>query len=66
MKIEMKIKEIRKEKNVTISELSKQSGVARSHICNIENGVKQPTLYVLLLLAKALNVKITELFVVHW
>lgn len=66
MKIEMKLKELRKQKNITLSELSKLTGISKSHLNYIENGVKEPTISVLVLIAKALNVKIDELYIVHW
>lgn len=66
MKIEMKLKELRKQKNITLSELSKLTGISKSHLNYIENGVKEPTISVLVLIAKALNVKIDELYVIHW
>ena len=62
----MKLKELRKQKNITLSELSKLTGISKSHLNYIENGVKEPTISVLVLIAKALNVKIDELYIVHW
>lgn len=62
----MKLKELRKQKNITLSELSKLTGISKSHLNYIENGVKEPTISVLVLIAKALNVKIDELYVIHW
>lgn len=66
MKIEIKLKELRKQKNITLSELAKMTGISKSHLNYIENGIKEPTISVLVLIAKALNVKIDELYVIHW
>lgn len=53
---------IRTQKGYTLKQLEKLSGVSKSTIDNIENGITSPTLYQLELLAKALDVKITDLF----
>ena len=66
MKIEIKLKELRKQKNITLSELAKMTGISKSHLNYIENGVKEPTISVLVLIAKALSVEINELYIVHW
>ena len=62
----MKLKELRKQKNITLSELAKMTGISKSHLNYIENGIKEPTISVLVLIAKALNVEINELYIVHW
>ncbi len=53
---------IRTQKGYTLKQLEKLSGVSKSTIDNIENGITSPTLFQLELLAKALDVKITDLF----
>lgn len=53
---------VRTQKGYTLKQLKKLSGVSKSTIDNIENGITSPTLYQLELLAKALDVKITDLF----
>lgn len=60
--IELLIKEIRKQQNITLGELSKKSGVSKSHINDIENNKKEPTLTIAVAIAKALNVQLTDLF----
>lgn len=60
--IELLIKEIRKQQNITLDELSKKSGVSKSHINDIENNKKEPTLTIAVAIAKALNVQLTDLF----
>lgn len=53
---------IRTQKGYTLKQLEKLSGVSKSTIDNIENGITSPTLFQLELLAKAIDVKITDLF----
>lgn len=60
--IELLIKEIRKNKNITLDELSKRSGVSKTHINDIENNRKEPTLSIAVSIAKALDVQLTDLF----
>ena len=62
LNIELLIKEIRKQKNITLDELSKRSGVSKTHINDIENNRKEPTLTIAISIAKALNVQLTDLF----
>lgn len=66
MYIEMKLKQIRKQKNITLSELSRKSGVSKTQINDIENNKKKSTLQSIILLAQALDVKVEDLYVVHW
>ena len=60
--IELLIKEIRKEKGITLEQLSKMTGVSTSHINDIENNKKEPSLSIAIMLAKALKVNITEIY----
>lgn len=60
--IELLIKEIRKQRNITLDELAKRSGVSKTHINDIENNRKEPTLTIAISIAKALNVQLTDLF----
>jgi DNA-binding XRE family transcriptional regulator len=52
----------RQDKNITLIELAKLTGLSKSTLNNIENGKTSPTLYELELIAKALGTKITKLF----
>lgn len=58
----IRLREVRTEKGMTIRELSEASGVSKSHINYIEKEDTRPTLTILCQLAKALNVKVSELF----
>ena len=60
--IELLIKEIRKEKGITLEQLSKMTNVSTSHINDIENNKKEPSLSIAVMLAKALKVEITEIY----
>lgn len=52
----------RKNKNLTFIKLATVTGLSKSTLNNIENGKVSPTLDELEAIAKALNVKITDLF----
>lgn len=62
MKIVMLVKEIRKEKGYTLDQLSKLTGISKSHLNYIEKNQKEPTISVVVRIAQVLNVKIEELF----
>lgn len=62
MEIIYKIKEIRIERGLSIRELSLKSGVSKSEISYIETGKFHPTVFIICLLAEALNVDARELF----
>ncbi len=66
MHIEMLIKDIRQEKGMTIAALSKKSGVSASHLSDVEKSFKSPSLLVMVRVAKALDVNITDLYRVKW
>ena len=52
----------RNNKKVTLVELSKMTGISKSTLNNIENEKVSPTIAELEAIAKALNMKITDLF----
>ena len=66
MHIEILLKEIRKDRNLTLEQLSEKSGISRSHINDVENGNKEPGLSIMVRLAKVLDVAITDLYKVVW
>lgn len=58
-----KIKEARRQKNMTQEELSKRSGVSRTTISALENGTSRATsTKTLLNIARALGITVEELF----
>lgn len=62
MKIVNKVKQYRKAARMTQSQLAERSGVSRQTISDIETGKHDPTISVALLLARALGVKVDNLF----
>ena len=62
----MLVKEVRQEKGMTIAGLSRKSGVPASHLSDIEKNFKIPSLLVMVRIAKALDVDITQLYRVKW
>lgn len=52
----------RNSKNATLVKLAKMTGISKSTLNNIENEKVSPTIAELEAIAKALNVKITDLF----
>ena len=66
MHVEILIKDVRQKEKVSLRKLSEKSGISRTHINDIENNIKSPSLLVMIRLAKALDVEITELYRVKW
>lgn len=60
--IKINIWEIRTIKGLSLSELSDLSGVSKTHLNDIENGKKSPTLNILEKIALALDVNINDLY----
>lgn len=52
----------RTQKKLTLIELSAMTGISKTTLNNIENGITSPTLWQLETIAKALDVKMTDLF----
>ena len=66
MHVEILVKDVRERNNVSLQKLSDKSGISTTHINDIENNIKSPSLLVMIRLAKALDVEITELYKVKW
>lgn len=62
MRIVNRVKQYRKAAHMTQSQLAESSGVSRQTISDIETGKHDPTISVALLLARALGVKVDNLF----
>ena len=62
MRIENKVKQYRKAASMTQLQLAERAGVSRQTISDIETGKHDPTISVALLLARALGVKVDNLF----
>lgn len=66
MHIEILVKDVRQQKGITIACLARKSGVSAAHLSDIEKNFKSPSLLVMVKIAKALKVDITELYKVKW
>ena len=66
MRIKILIKNVRLSQNITLSCLARKSGVSVAHLSDVENERKSPSLLVMVRIAKALDVPITELYSVKW
>lgn len=62
IKVNERIRELRRKRGFSPSELSRKSNVSENHIRSIEKGNSQPTVYVLLQLLEALHIKPAEFF----
>ena len=61
-KMRILLGEIRYDKNLTLMQLAAMSGISKSTLNNIENEKTSPTLKQLEAIARALGVRITDLF----
>ena len=62
MRIEILLKNIRKEKGISLEKLSKITGISKSHLNYIEKNEKEPSLSIAIRIAQALNIKVDELY----
>ena len=62
MKVEILLKKVRLEKNMTLETLSNLSGISKGHLSKIERQEREPKLITMLLIALALKVDIKELY----
>lgn len=65
MQVRILLKEIRKEKHLTLEELSKITNISKSHLNYIEKGERKATIDVLCQIAKALNIDEKNLYEVE-
>ena len=63
IEIKTRIKDVMLEKNIPLVKLSELVGIEKGNLSAIVNDKRNPTLKTLLIIAKALEVDITELFV---
>lgn len=66
MRIIMNIKTLRQDRKISLSTLQMKSGVSTSHINEIENNNKMPSLIIMIKLAKALGVTISDLYKIEY
>ncbi len=62
MRIEILLKEIRDKNSLSLDEVSKLTGISKSHLNYIEKNEKEPSLLVAVRIAQGLNIKIEELY----
>lgn len=65
MKVEILLKKVRLEKNMTLENLSKLSGISKGHLSKIEREERDPKLTTLVQIALALKVDEKELYKVY-
>lgn len=58
----LRLREILKERDLTVAQFAEMSGMSQSNISNYMNGNISPTLETLYKISNALNIEITELF----
>ena len=58
----IRLKLLRKKLGVTLEALAEKSGMTKSYLSKVERGLNTPSIATALKLAKALNVKVEELF----
>lgn len=64
LEIKINLREIRKQKGLTQKELAKLSYISTAYVSGLELGKRMPTIFVLIKLARALGVKISDLVAV--
>ncbi|MDE3235218.1 MAG: helix-turn-helix transcriptional regulator [Bacteroidota bacterium] len=62
IQISNRLKDIRKDKNITLQELADKAGVSKGMLSQVENNRTIPSLSVLLNLIKALNIDLNDFF----
>ncbi|MBO8157930.1 MAG: helix-turn-helix domain-containing protein [Bacillaceae bacterium] len=61
-----KIKELREQKNMSLTELAKRAGIAKSYLSSIERGIqKNPSIQKLEKIAKVLDIDLHQLIQNH-
>ncbi len=66
MRVEILLKEKRKERKLTLAQLSERTGISTTHINDIENNIKEPSISMLIRIAKALDLNVEDLYKVKW
>jgi len=62
MRVEILVREVRKDKAYTIVKLAQSSGISKGHLSKIERQETEPTISTLIRIAIALKVDIEELY----
>lgn len=62
MRIEILIRKIREEKNISMTQLSRMTGISKGHLSRIENQETMPTILTIERIAIALRIDSKELY----
>lgn len=62
MYIKILLKDVRKRRNLSLEELSRKTGISKSHLNYIEREEKEPSLSMIIRIAVALNIDEKELY----
>jgi len=62
MRVEILLKQIRVEKNISLRKLSEITGISKGHLSRIENGETMPTILTIERIAVALKVDSKKLY----
>lgn len=65
MRIEILLKDIRIRKGYSLDQLSKKTGISKSHLNYIERNEKEPSLSMAIIIAQALGIKLEELYKIY-
>ena len=66
MRIEMRIREVREEKGISLSKLAEMTNISKSHLSDVERGEKEPSISIIVRIALALHVQEKELYKVYF
>lgn len=62
MKIEILLREVREKRGLSLAQISKITGISKSHLNYIEKNEKEPSISMLVRISSALNVDIKDLY----
>ena len=62
MKVEILLKQVRLEKEMTLETLAQLSGISKGHLSKIERQERDPKISTLVLIADALKVNVNDLY----
>ena len=62
MRVEILIREVREERNITLRRLAEMTGISRGHLSRIENGETMPTILTIERIAVVLKVDSKKLY----
>lgn len=66
MRIELLLKEIRKSRKISLKQLSKKTGISKTHLNDIENNIKMPSLLISIIIAKELKIDIKDFYKIYY